>query len=90
MVRRMSSRDLRNDDAERVNLIDAGVGGVEGARNCVEPDFARDLLLELAPQCSGLNDLEWFAGQEIQLYSEARVRPGSPVESGFSRARRLS
>ena len=36
-----------DDDAERHDLIDAGVSGVEGARDAVEPDFALDLFLEL-------------------------------------------
>jgi hypothetical protein len=54
-----------------VNLIDARIGRVQGACDGVKPDFARDLLLELAPECSGLDDPKLFARQEIQLYSEA-------------------
>ena len=40
----------RHDDAERLDLIDAGVGGVERARDRVEADLAGDLLFELALQ----------------------------------------
>ena len=40
---------FRDDDTERVYLIDAGVGRVQGPRDRVEPDFAGDLLFELAP-----------------------------------------
>ena len=40
---------FRDDDAERMYLIDAGVGRVQGARDGVEPDFTGDLLFELAP-----------------------------------------
>jgi hypothetical protein len=45
----MSSLDFGMTTPKGVDLINAGVGRVEGARNRVEPDFARDLLLELAP-----------------------------------------
>src|SRR5262249_46499645 len=38
---------LRNDDAERFDLIDAGVGGVERPRDAVESYFALDRVLEL-------------------------------------------
>ena len=62
---------FRDDDAERIDLVDAGVGGIQGARDRVEPDFAGNLLLELAPQGAALNDLELFARQERQLYSVA-------------------
>jgi hypothetical protein len=37
-----------NDDAERLDLIDARVGGVERARDPIEPDFARYRLFEIA------------------------------------------
>ena len=35
-----SSRVRGSDDAERLDLVDAGVGGVERARDRVEPDLA--------------------------------------------------
>ena len=37
---------LRNDDAERFDLVDAGVGRVERARQAIEPDLAVDPCLE--------------------------------------------
>jgi hypothetical protein len=46
-----------------VNLIDTRIGRIEGARDGIKPDFAGNLLLELAPQCSGLDDPELFARQ---------------------------
>ena len=39
---------FRNYDAERFDLIDAGVGRVEGARNFVETDFPLDYGFEFA------------------------------------------
>src|SRR5204862_540430 len=37
-----------DDNAERFNLVDAGVGGIEAARDAVESDFPVDPALELA------------------------------------------
>ena len=37
-----------DDDAERFNLVDAGVGRVQPARDAVEPDFPANSALELA------------------------------------------
>ena len=42
----------RQDDAERLDLVDARVGGVERARDLVEPDFAFELLLELVTRAT--------------------------------------
>ena len=42
-----------NDDAERFDLINAGVGGIERAGNLVEADFALDALRKLALQLLG-------------------------------------
>jgi hypothetical protein len=47
------------DDAERVNLVDARVSGIEGTRNRVESNLAGDLLLEGAakgPDLSGVRN----------------------------------
>ena len=41
---------LRKHDAERLNLVDAGVGRVERARDGVEPHLAIDRAFELAPE----------------------------------------
>ena len=41
---------LGNDDAQRLDLVDAGVGGVKRARNLVEADLAVDGGFELALQ----------------------------------------
>ena len=41
---------FRNDDAKWVDLVDTRVGGIERARDRIEPDFAGDLLLELLAQ----------------------------------------
>jgi hypothetical protein len=38
---------FRNDDAERFDLINAGVGRIERTRYAIEPDFALDLALEV-------------------------------------------
>src|SRR6266550_1813637 len=54
-----------------MHLVDAGVGGIKGARDRIKADLAGNLLLELAPQGPALNDFEWFARQENQLYSVA-------------------
>src|SRR4051812_33142393 len=62
-----------------MHLIDAGVGGIKGARDRIKADLAGNLLLQLAPQRPALNDFEWFARQENQLYS---VRP---AEAGHYR-----
>ena len=35
----------RDDDAQRLDLIDAGVGGIERARDGIEADFAFDAAL---------------------------------------------
>ena len=40
----------RNDDAERFNLIDAGVSGVQRPRDRVESNFTGDVLFEFASQ----------------------------------------
>ena len=40
----------RNDDAERLDLVDAGVGRVQRARHLVEANFAVDRGFELALQ----------------------------------------
>ena len=37
----------RNDHAERIDSVDAGVGGVQRARDSIEPHLAFDLLFEL-------------------------------------------
>src|SRR5437867_625613 len=37
-----------DDDAERFNLVDAGVGRVQPARDTVEPDFPANPAFELA------------------------------------------
>ena len=62
---------LDEDHAQRMHLVDAGVGGIQGAGDRVEPDFSGNLRLQLAPQGAALNDLELFARQESQLYSVA-------------------
>ena len=49
-MRIRSSRDRGSDDAERLDLVDAGVGGVERARDGVEADLAGDLVAERAAQ----------------------------------------
>ena len=36
-----------NDHAHRLNLVDAGIGGIERARNRIEADLAFDLALQL-------------------------------------------
>ena len=41
---------LDDDDAGRLDLVDAGVGGVERAGDLVETDFALDLRFEIAPE----------------------------------------
>ena len=38
------------DDSQRLNLIDAGVGGIQRARDLIEPDLARDPMHEVTPQ----------------------------------------
>jgi hypothetical protein len=37
----------RHDDADRFDAVDAGVGGIQGAGNAIEPDLAADVLLEI-------------------------------------------
>jgi hypothetical protein len=44
----------RDDEAERLDLIDARVGGVERTRDPIEPDLARDRLLEIALKGGGV------------------------------------
>ena len=43
----------RDDDAERLDLIDAGVGGIERARDGIESDFAFDRALKVEPESVG-------------------------------------
>ena len=43
-----SSAGLRHDDAERLDLVDAGVGAVEAARGGVEADLAGQVLAQVA------------------------------------------
>jgi hypothetical protein len=50
-----------HDDADRLDLVNAGVGGVQRARNAIEPDLALDVLLELALQ---VQDLAPFDGDD--------------------------
>ena len=45
----------RNDDPDRLELIDAGVGGVERARDRVEADFAGHARFEGAPERVGID-----------------------------------
>ena len=46
----MSVARLHDDDAERLDLVDAGVGGIERARDLVEADFALEARFERAPE----------------------------------------
>jgi hypothetical protein len=41
---------LHDDDADRLDLVDAGVSGVQGARHCVEAHFALEARFERAPE----------------------------------------
>ena len=50
---------LGDDDADRLDLIDARIGGVERARDLVEPDFAFKARLERAPQA---DVIDWGLG----------------------------
>jgi hypothetical protein len=43
-----------DDDSHRVNLIDAGVGGIERARYGIEADFAFDTRFEFTAQRRGI------------------------------------
>ena len=45
---------LRDHDAGRLNLVDAGVGRIQRARDGVEPHFAVDRALELATERGGI------------------------------------
>ena len=46
---------LGNHHAQRPDLVDAGVGGIERAGDCVEADFALDLALEFVLQSRGVH-----------------------------------
>ena len=46
-VATMSSTRARDDDAERLDLVDAGVGAVEAARGDVEADLAGEVLAQV-------------------------------------------
>ena len=74
---------FRDDDAERLDLIDAGVGGVERARHRVEADLAGDLRLEIAAEGAGV---EWRA-RTTRIVPRFR---GYRATSGFWRPRRAS
>ena len=52
-ARTTASGRSRDDDAERLDLVDAGVGRIERARDLVEADFAVDRRFELALQATG-------------------------------------
>src|SRR5688572_19866903 len=62
---------LRQHDAERLDLIDAGVGGVERAGDLVEPDFALELLLEFLAKRAHSRERPWASRSS----PSARVSP---------------
>jgi len=43
----------RDDDAERLDLVDAGVRGIERPRHAIESHFAVDLILKIEPETLG-------------------------------------
>jgi hypothetical protein len=47
---RAVSGALRNDDAERLDLVDAGVGAIKATRNVVEADLAGEMLSQVTGQ----------------------------------------
>ena len=67
---------LRDDDAERLNLVDAGVGGVQRARDRVEADLALELGVELAAKPLHIDRRDGRAGA-IARADYQRVKPRS-------------
>src|SRR6266545_1374163 len=76
----------RYDDTERLDLVDAGVGGIEHACDAVEAHFALELALELGPEGVGVHRLARpsrsrsspFVSVSPPLANETRSVPSPP------------
>src|SRR5436309_12904005 len=74
-----------DDDAERFNLVDAGVGRVQPARNAVEPDFPANSALELASKSVDHSNgslvsqgVDWVERRGLRR----RIEPEEDADSG--------
>ena len=87
-VATMSSTRARNDDAERLDLVDAGVGAVELARSGVEAHLAGDVLAQVPGQ--GLALLFDEGGHDGMVPGGAAPHPPTPSPTEGERGRKTS